>query len=382
MFSPSSKTAAFVTCAFYNPHDWSENMYNVFIVNPDTSSNYALDFPYNTEFVGEPCITRKNKEDSFVAVIQTCKKTFDDRNKKEVTRWSEVALFIQKLSESQLQSDQVALRLHNIVDAVNDNDELLAVKGLSDGNILVVYANDVDPYNFATDIGIVKPQSIPKGAVVFDANARAALKHMPCFLNPSSDVDRLCFSWSSSIIIDQKLNAFKLETSRHVGGADATKMRPESAKLALDGKYMVGISDDQLRILVFRVSDSKELGYVFVHGRATCLDVAEDDRTVVVGCHDGRVMILSLILEFSDPVREYIEKLPSRCKDDDEDNLISTDVSHISRSTPNQQRLSARMRKVSLDQERLPPSYTTLYRAVTVSRQSNRSRPGSSCAQQ
>ena len=357
-------------------------MYNVFIVNPETSSNYALDFPYSTEFVGEPCIAWKNKEDSFVAVIQTCKKTFDDKNKKEIARWSEVALFVQKLSENEMPEDQVTLRLHNIVDEVNESDELLAVRGLPDGNILIVYANDVDPYTFATDKGIVKPQSIPKGAVVFDANARAALKHMPCFLYPSSDVDSLRFSTSPSIIVDQKLNAFKLETSRHVGGADCTEMRPESAKLALDGKYMIGISKDQLRILVYRVSDAKELGYVFVHGRATCLDIAEDDRTVVVGCHDGRVMILSLILEFCDPVREYIEKLPSRCREDDEDNLISTDVNHISRSTPDQQRLSARMRKVSLDQERLPPPYTTLYRAVTVSRQSNRSRAGSACAQQ
>ena len=357
-------------------------MYNVFIVNPDTSSNYAMDFPYNTEFVGEPCITRKNKEDSFVAVIQTCKKTFDDRNKKEVSRRSEVGLFVRKLSEKQRQADQLTLRLHNIVDDVNDNDELLAVKGLSDGNILVVYANDVDPYTFEIDKGMIKPQSVPKGAVIFDANARAAVKHIPCFLNPSSDVDRLRLSGSTSVIIDQRLNAFKLDTSRHIGGSDDKKMRPESAKLALDGRYMVGISDDQLRILVFRVSDAKQLGYVFVHGRATCLDVAEDGRTVVVGCHDGRVMILSLILGFSDPVREYIEKLPSRCLRDGEDNLISTDVSHISHSTPDQQRLSARMRKVSLDQERLPPSYTTLYRAVTISRQSSRSRDGSSCAQQ
>lgn len=357
-------------------------MYNIFIVNPDTSSNYALDFPYSTEFVGEPCITRKNNEDIFVAVIQTCKKSFDERTKNEVSRWSEVGLFVQKLSENQKESDQILLKLHNIIDDVDEKDKPLAVKSLVDGNILVIYAKTVDDYIFETDIGIVKPRNVAKGAVICDAESGSAVKHIPCFVDISTDVDRLRISETCSVIIDQKLNVFELDSSRHVGSIDVKLIFPGSANLALDGKYLIGISSDQLRILVFRVSDGKELGFVFVHGRATCLEVAHDGRTIVVGCSDGRVMILSLILEFSDPVREYIEKLPSRSRNDDENHLISTDISHISHSTPDHHRLSARMRKVSLGQERRPPSYTTLYRAVTVSRQSSRTRGVNACTQQ
>ena len=382
VFSPSSKTAAFVTCAFYNPHNWSENLYNVFIVNPDNSSNYTIDFPYKTEFVGEPCISRKSKEDVFVAVIQTCKQSIDEHTKKEIARWSEIRLFVQKLSETQNTADQTILRLQNIVDNVQDKDEFLTVKATSDGNVLIVYAKDVDTYVFETDKGIIKPHNVPKGAVLYDVESGLTVKHIPYFLSPSSDVDRVLMSRNCSVIVDQKLKAFKLDTSKHIGTVDDKTMLPKTARLALNGKYLIGISDDQRKIMVVRVCDGKELGYVFVHGRATCLEVAEDNRTVVVGCTDGRVMILSLILEFSDPLREYIEKLPSRSGNEDEDNLISSDVSHISHSTPDQRRLSARIRKLSLDQERRPPSYTTLYRAVTVSRQSSRTRGVNACVQQ
>ena len=382
MFGPTSKVAAFVTCAFYNPHDWSENLYNVFIVNPDTSSNYTIDFPYNTEFVAEPCISRKNKVDTFIAIIQTCRRSVDEQTNRETARWSEIRLFVQRLSETQKSSDQTILRLQNIIDGINDKDEFLTVLGLSDGNVLIIYAKDVDTYVFETDKGIVKPQNVQKGAVVYDAETGSVIKHIPCFLDPTSDVDRLCISRDFCVILNQRLNAFKLDTSRHIGKVDDSKVLPGTAKLALNGKYLIGISEDQRKIVTFRVDDGKELGYVFVHGRATCIEVAEDDRTVVVGCHDGRVMILSLILEFSDPLREFIEKLPSRSESENEDNLISNDVSYISHSTPDQQRLSARMRKKLVDQERRPPTYTTLYRAVTISRQSSRDRGANACIQQ
>jgi hypothetical protein len=55
-------------------------------------------------------------------------------------------------------------------------------------------------------------------------------------------------------------------------------------------------------VIVVRTCDGVVKGHIFVHGCATCVSVGADDRTIIVGCEDGRVMILTVILELCDPV--------------------------------------------------------------------------------
>ena len=382
MFSPTSEKAAFVTCAFYNSCDWSENIYNVFIVNPETAANYTIDFPYNTEFVVPPKIIHKNKNDFFVAVVQTCRKSTDTATSKELSRWTEVRLFLQNITSNQTQSEPVVLRLQNLVESVDDNDEFLDLIPVSDGNILAVYAKDVQVYEFVTDKGIMPPKCTRKGAILFDVDGQTALKHIPLFLETNSRLQDLQISRQYCHILDSDLRVFKYDNFCFHLQIRSCKFAQGSAKLALDGRYVLGISENQRSIEVVRTSDDTKIGSMFVHGKATCLKVADDDRTVIVGCEDGRIMILSLILDFADPLREYIEKMPSRCEEPVQDNLIIKDLRRLSLSTPDQQRLSARLRSESIAEERRPPSYTTLHRAVTISRMSSRERNYNACAQQ
>ncbi|XP_045171838.2 NACHT and WD repeat domain-containing protein 2-like [Mercenaria mercenaria] len=382
VFSPQSGTAAFVTCAFYNSCDWSENIYNVFIVYPETSTNYTIDFPYHTEFVAPPKIVYKGGNNYFAAIVQTCKKTFDNNTKKEQSRWTEVRLLVQKITPNQNPSDQVLLRVQNLVDDVDDTDEFLDLIPVFDGNVIAVYAKDIDMYEFVTDKGIIPPKCTRKGAILFDVEGQTALRHIPLFLETKSKLEGLQISSQNCFILDSDLRVFKYDNFSFYQHIQCCKFAPNCTKFALNGRYIIGISENQRDILVVRTSDDKKVGSMFVHGKATCLRVADDDRTVIVGCEDGRIMILSLILEMADPLREHIEKLPSRSEEPVQNNLIINDVHRLSLSTPDQQRLSARLRKASIAEERRPPSYTTLHRAVTISRMSSRERSPNACAQQ
>ncbi|WAR02876.1 NWD2-like protein [Mya arenaria] len=382
VFSPSSHTAAFVTCAFYNRCDWSENIYNVFIVCPETSSNYTIDFPYHTEFVSPPRIVTAGKDSFFVAVVQTSERTVDKTTKRELSRWNEVRLVVQRMDSSHNPEDLFLYRVQNWSKEVGNKDVFLDFIPVNEEKILVVYAKDLASYEFVTDKGIVPPKNVKKGAFMFDVKYKTPLKHFPDFLSCSSSLRGLQISSQFTYIMDSDLQVFKYSTNSFHRQITSCSFASGTVRPALDGRYLIGISGDRRTIVVVRTSDDKPLGSMYVHGRATCLEMAEDDRTVVVGCEDGRIMIMSLILEFADPLREYIEKLPSRVDDEFEENLILTDVRRLSMSTPDQHRLSARLREKARDEERRPPSYTTLQRAVTISRQNNRYRNTPSCAQQ
>lgn len=382
MFSQTSEIAAFVTCVYYNRYDWTENLYNVFIVHPETSSNYTIDFPNLTEFVSAPKIVSTADGNYFVSVVQTCRKQVDSSTGKELSRRNEVRLFVQSTSSPNESGEQTLLRVQNLVTDVDDDAEFLDIVQVNDGNVLAVYAQIEKGFEFVTDKGILPPKNLRKGAILLDVEKLEALKHIPVFLESLSRLEGLLISSQFNLILDSDLKVFKYNSTSFQHQITSTSFAAGKIRLAMDGRYVIGISRNQTKIVVVRTADDTTLGSVFVHGKATCLEVADDDRTVVVGCEDGRVMIMSLILELADPLREYIEKLPSRCDDDFDGNLIVSDVRRLSLSTPDQHRLSARLRKSAQAEERRPPSYTTLQRAVTVSRLSNRARSASSCTQQ
>ena len=354
-------------------------------MNPETSGNYTIDFPFHTEFVCSPKIVQAGKDAFFVAVVQKSERTVDKVTQREMSRWNEVHLLVQKLNSNHNPEDLFLFRVQNWSKELGLKDVFLDIIPVKDEKILVVYAKNTGPYDFVIDKGIVAPKTTDKGAFLFDVKYRTPLQHIPDFLPGSSTLSGLRISSQFTFMIDIDHKVFDYNSNSLRRQIRCCSFASGTVRPALDGRYLVGIADDKRNIVVARSADGKKLGSMFVHGRAKCLEVAEDDRTVVVGCEDGRVMILSLILELADPLREFIEKLPSRVyddNDDDDDCLIATDVRRLSMSTPDQQRLSAQIREKSKEEERRPPSYTTLQRAVTVSRLSNRERNNSVCTQQ
>ncbi|KAH3890890.1 NACHT and WD repeat domain-containing protein 2-like [Dreissena polymorpha] len=380
-FSPGYSNAAFVTCAFYNRCDWSENIYNVFIVHPETSTNYTIDFPCNTEFVAPPRIVDAEDTGYFVAVVQTSD-IKDKQGKQETVRRNDVYLLMQKLNADHNPEDLCCVRVQSLSKEVGPTDAFIDIITVRDEMVLAVYGKDVGSYEFVLDKGILPPKIVRKGAFLYNVQYKTVMKHFPEFLDINSNIKDIQISSQSSIIVDGDMRVFNYENNSFHRQLKSCSFAQGTAKLVLDGRYIVGIAEDKRQIVVIRTNDDKVLGSVFVHGRATCLAVSTDDRTVVVGCDDGRIMILSVILEFADPLKEHIQHLHSRRDDEFQETLITNDIRRLSLTTPDQHRLSALLRQKAREETRRPPSYTTLERGVTISRQSNRRKDNASCSQQ
>ncbi|KAL3857424.1 hypothetical protein ACJMK2_012096 [Sinanodonta woodiana] len=386
LFGDKSDAVVFVTYGYYSEHDWSENIYNIFIVEPETSSNRIAEFPYETEFVSDPCVINVDGLFYFAAIIQTCQDNDDRENGTIYSTTVNVRLLLKDISVSGGENGAI-VELKDLVPNASKEDQFLSVRKLKGVTVLVVYAKQVKMFTSEYNRGTVLPNNIHKGAVIYDLKSKSPLKHMPDFLDPTSAIESLRISSQYSTVIDGDLRVFKLDTNKFVTKI-SSKLDKHTVRLALDGRYVIGASENLRQIVVVRTSDGKEVGSVFVHGRAACLEVADDDRTVVIGCEDGRILIMSLIYEFSDPMREFIEKLNSRRKPDqtkdtmeDEITLLQKDIRHLSKSTPDLHRMAVRNRMVSTPEEGRLPSYNTLSNAVLVTRHFSRA-TGNSCTMQ
>ena len=167
--------------------------------------------------------------------------------------------------------------------------------------------------------------------------------------------------------------------------------------LLLDGRYLAGIvSPGSRELAVWRVSDGTEITRCFLHGRAVCICVANDDRTLLIGCTDGRIMALSLLTDLSDAIKEHVSLLPSRNlanRDNSRNNqeltekkssnetqtssltseTMTSDIRMINRSLPQLRALSAASRTRSKEQRQQSNSYRRVHSAV----HSHKSRPTS-----
>ena len=134
-------------------------------------------------------------------------------------------------------------------------------------------------------------------------------------------------------------------------------------------------------------------GSLLVHGKATHLEVAEDGRTIAVGTSDGRVMLLSLVLDLSDPYVELIQNFPSRNPppppslngDGSESKmgglLVDKDAQIIRGTTPELQRLSAKIRSDVQMACRRQPSFRSIANAMVVAQKFQQARSQACCIQ-
>lgn len=124
--------------------------------------------------------------------------------------------------------------------------------------------------------------------------------------------------------------------------------------------------------------------------------MAEDGRTVAVGTADGRVLLLGLTLELSDPYYEFIQKIPSRNilhpmlaemqADNNKDKIKSSRLLHkdqqaIRATTPELKRLSDKMKSDIKLTGRRPPSFQSITNAVLTVQQFQRTNSQACCIQ-
>ncbi|KAK3084992.1 hypothetical protein FSP39_022500 [Pinctada imbricata] len=384
MFSDKVNLALFVKCVEYDRKEWIKNIYNVIQIGLPDGQDIHFDFPDNTEFVCSPKIATQNTIDYLVFIGQTNRRTYDHETKQELANWIEIRLFVKNISSRSKEMDRI--RIQNLVDGADDRTQFLEIFPTDDEKLLILYGRNIDCFEYNPDKGLVIPEIVMKGAILYDIEREECLRHIPGIFRPDSFVSSLLISKDFSVALDGNMNLFSGESYRNVHFID-TEFSPGNYRLALNGKYIVGLLSSKREIVVVRTTDGKNLGHVYVHGEASCLEVGDDDRTVVVGCEDGRVMILTLILDTSDPVTDIIMKFPSRSGEskilsnwDMRYSLLRSDLHHMRCRTPDTSRLSARSRRRSSSGRRTP-DHQTISTIVRLTRRNSQNRSEACCLQ-
>lgn len=79
----------------------------------------------------------------------------------------------------------------------------------------------------------------------------------------------------------------------------------------LDGQYLVAIVNDGEELELVETGNGKRMWRLEVHSKARVIRTCFDDRTVAVGCEDGRVVAFVVI---ADSTEFAFESIPSRKK--------------------------------------------------------------------
>ncbi|CAG2228574.1 unnamed protein product [Mytilus edulis] len=374
-FTKDSEYAVFISLVNYSRYDWSDNTYALSVVQAENGITRTVPFPPCTEFVSPPCIVLCGSTNYFTAIVQICNKTHDPKSKKERSRHYEVQLLLEDISGTE--EETTFLKIQNVLEEAEEDCQFIDVKTNLKNQLVLMYAKGLDQYVFEMEKGLVRPSYIQKGLIVYDFKNKGILKHIPEFLSPSSDINNLTLSRNSMIVMDQNRSVFNVVNPKSVIPIDK-QFGIGTPRFVLDGRFIVGLTPNFREVIVVRTCDGIVKGHMFVHGCATCVSVGADDRTVVVGCEDGRVMILTIILELCDPVREIIQSFPSRQikpeKEPDSMRLIKKDIRHMMCRTPDHARLSARLQTSAIEENRRPPSHRIISTGVSMTQNIKRSR--------
>jgi hypothetical protein len=229
--------------------------------------------------------------------------------------------------------------------------------------VVIAYIKGVDHLNFTPELEIDRNRSFAKGIFVFDIKQWTVLQDCKNLMGNDSNISRSLISRDVSYAIDDQLQVFDLKTNttnKHLTTLDLN-VEYRQYRLLMNGKYLAYFSKDKKHLMVVRTSDGVQMATCFIHCPGTCLEIGNDDRVIIIGCEDGRVMVVSLILELADPVREFISYLPSRNREGRRpSNMLSNDVKHASTSIYDQRRLAAKMRLEKLMVDTKPPSFRTV----------------------
>ncbi|XP_046361543.2 NACHT and WD repeat domain-containing protein 2-like [Haliotis rufescens] len=370
VFNTINSIIAVVQCVFYSSIDWTCNTYHVKVIQPDVIEEEQPEFsiPLMSEFVCKPVLLSIREGEgvfhTFYTVLQFCKKELHPVTKGELSRSCYMRLYTRTLLSKQ--PDEKILCVKDFLKHADPNDQFVDVRIIDGNKLLMIYSKDPVTAFFDKETGLVLSDASHKAAVVYDPETQTIIRHLLHIVKPDSLLSQTVISRLSSVIVDDQLRVFDHHENK-LRTEIKTKFADGCHRLALDGAYIVGISHDLRSVIVVRSVDGEQKGRLFIHGKATCIEVAEDDRTVVVGCYDGRVMILSLVLGLSDPVTELIDKLPSRIPlKGQQEPLVNGDIRHMQRSLPELTRLAMKLKEDAEKHERRQTSFRALATSVTV----------------
>ncbi|XP_074640266.1 NACHT and WD repeat domain-containing protein 2-like [Tubulanus polymorphus] len=208
-----------------------------------------------------------------------------------------------------------AFELSDIWNEALSGDNILAVYPVPNEQteILIVYAKNYRKVNYFSDGSVNYTKDLVKGCLIYDLQRSSVLKHFKSFLRPNSDLSETLISRDCNIAMDQQFQVFNIQKSLFINKL-SLDVDGKLFRFIVDGKYVAYISSNSKQLKLVRSEDGVEKGSCHLHGRGLAIEVYKDDRTVAIGMEDGRLFVVTVILDLSDPVREVVSLIPSRMK--------------------------------------------------------------------
>lgn len=146
-------------------------------------------------------------------------------------------------------------------------------------------------------------------------------------------------------------------------------------RLLLDGKYAAILSANRRELFLHRTNDGARKARVFIHGTALHMEVCQDDRTLVLGCKDGRMAVFTVVLDPADHVKDVIQKLPSRTAtymNPKVNSILVRDISNVQKSDGELKTIAVLTRRDIMEKRRRANSLKAMGTAVMLTREYNK----------
>ena len=375
----------FFTSRHYSLYDFTVNSYAAVCYHTITRKVEKVELPEG-DLVGLPVVLDQGRY--LAALIQMF-----HEDKKSGVRIGEIKLCVYSFEGSWHGVKQMALT--ELWSGVDPHDAFLNIRVLNGDNLLVIYMKGVGTLSYTPSGEFDYSAPVPKAALMFNIRQNTLIRRLENFMDVESNVSKLHPSRNLSVVMDDRfcfydviLNEFMHRLQLPQGVATS------SVTLLMDGRYLAVISENRREILIFRCRDGVQKSRLFVHSQAQQVRVGSDDRTLVVGCSDGRVIVFTVIYEHQDPVGELIGRLPSRLNasspavstqtttangQPQNNSTLSSDIKHINITRAQLEQLSVTKKEEHEEARRRPPSFKAVSTGVMLVQQQQKRSTSRAC---
>lgn len=255
--------------------------------------------------------------------------------------------------------------LAQLCPSANEEDLMLDLRGVGEHNVLVIYGKSLAFIAHDEEGNITRNQPCSKAAILYNLHDDVLLRCYEEILSPTTDVTSLQMSANVCNALSNDLDIYDI-----IGPGHMTRLKEDlqHCVLVLDGRYVAGLSAEGDELVLSRSSDGVCKGRVFIHDIGTCISKGCDDRSLLVGTEDGRLMGFTVVLEHPDPRRDVIDKLPSRRQTANDGDVMATDRRNIRMRSSDYRSMSARTRRKTFRERARPTSVRLLERTSETMR--------------
>lgn len=388
IFSSDDSRVVLLPCRSYSTFDWSITSYDILVIDPSgQTEEYILALPEG-DVVGQPILVGCG---SFLVFI------LQKYNRDEVSSLGSIpsaassksssvtsSLYLCVYSFEKVWKGVKYVAISSLWNNAQENDNFIDVRDIDDDNVLLIYGQGTTSFSYKVDGSLDRSRPIPKGAFVYSVRKGNVLHHMMKFMNPESDLSSTWLSSHGSILVDNKYNVFDASSGMLIHRMKLQDSAGQnSVRLLLDGKYLAVLSANRRMLYIHRTRDSTTKAKIFIHGTALHMETCHNDRTLVIGCTDGRTAMFTLVLDEGDHVKDVVQKLPSRTahyEDPRQNPILDKDVNQVQISDGELKCMSVLTRKDIMAKRQRRSSFKAMGAAVMLTREYNKVQTSKACS--